>query len=134
MEPQNIPTLPKEEKKVFDMDTLVGYILLVGVILSLILIIAGSSWHWINTGNLQFDYSLQGKNFFNFLHLDLLALFAGDLRPRLLVNLGVAVLLLTPYLRVLASIFYFALVDRNWKYTAFTAFVFIVLTYSLFLR
>ena len=29
---------------------------------------------------------------------------------------------------------FFALVERNWKYTLFTTFVFAVLTYSLFLR
>jgi hypothetical protein len=35
---------------------------------------------------------------------------------------------------VLASMLYFALVERNGKYTAFTAFVLLTLTYSLFLR
>jgi uncharacterized membrane protein len=40
----------------------------------------------------------------------------------------------TPYLRVAASAVYFALVERNLKYTLFTLFVFAVLTYSLFLR
>jgi uncharacterized membrane protein len=40
----------------------------------------------------------------------------------------------TPYVRVLASLFYFAVVARNWKYTLFTGFVLTVLTYSLFLR
>jgi len=43
-------------------------------------------------------------------------------------------LLLTPYARVLASMLYFALVERNRKYTAFTTFVLLTLTYSLFLR
>ena len=43
-------------------------------------------------------------------------------------------LLLTPYVRVLASMLYFALVERNLKYSVFTAFVLLVLTYSLFLR
>ncbi len=118
----------------WDMEIYVGYILLVGVLLSLLLILTGSAWHWLNTGNLQFDYSLKGKNFFYFLYTDFQALIAGSWRPRLLVNLGVAALLLTPYLRVLVSILYFALVDHNWKYTAFTTFVFVVLTYSLFIR
>jgi uncharacterized membrane protein len=55
-------------------------------------------------------------------------------RPRLLISLGIVALLLTPYLRVLASMLFFAVVEHNWKYTAFTAFVLIVLTYSLVLR
>jgi uncharacterized membrane protein len=41
--------------------------------------------------------------------------------------------MLTPYIRVLASLLYFAFVERNRKYTVFTGFVFAVLTYSLFL-
>jgi uncharacterized membrane protein len=52
-------------------------------------------------------------------------------RPRLLVNLGIAVLMLTPYVRVLASMLYFMLVERNLKYGLFTAFVLAMLTYSL---
>ena len=42
--------------------------------------------------------------------------------------------MLTPYVRVLVSILYFAFSERNWKYALFTGFVFSVLTFSLFLR
>jgi len=42
--------------------------------------------------------------------------------------------MLTPFVRVLTSVFYFAFVERNWKYTLFTGFVLGLLTYSLFLR
>ncbi len=58
----------------------------------------------------------------------------AEFRPRLLVSLGIAALLLTPYLRVLASLLFFAFVEHNWKYSLFTGFVLAVLTYSLFLR
>ncbi|MGZ3606158.1 MAG: DUF1634 domain-containing protein, partial [Thermodesulfobacteriota bacterium] len=57
-----------------------------------------------------------------------------ELRPRVMINMGIAVLMLTPFVRVLASVFYFAFAERNWKYTLFTGFVLGVLTYSLFLR
>jgi uncharacterized membrane protein len=40
--------------------------------------------------------------------------------------------MLTPYVRVLASMLYFVLVERNVKYGLFTGFVLAVLTYSLF--
>ena len=53
-------------------------------------------------------------------------------RPRMLVNLGIAALMLTPYVRVLMSMLYFALVERNRKYAVFTAFVLAMLTYGLF--
>jgi uncharacterized membrane protein len=113
------------------MDVLVGYILLAGVLTSLVLVTAGIAWHWVREGNPRFDYTLAGTTVFQFLVDDVHALAAGELRPRLLLNLGIAVLLFTPYLRVFASVVYFALVERNAKYTVFTAFVLMTLTYSL---
>jgi Kef-type K+ transport system membrane component KefB len=44
------------------------------------------------------------------------------------------ILMLTPFFRVAASVFYFMIALKNWKYTLFTGFVLAVLTYSLFLR
>jgi len=73
-------------------------------------------------------------NLFEFLVKDIRQVADEDFRPRLLVNLGLAALMLTPYARVLASMLYFAFAEHNWKYTFFTGFVLSVLTYSLFLR
>jgi uncharacterized membrane protein len=117
-----------------DMDALVGYILIVGVLSSLALLAGGLVWRWMSTGSTRFDYQLAGMTVFQLVVTDVRQLTAGEWRPRLLVNLGLAVLLLTPYTRVLASMVYFALVERNVKYVAFTAFVLVTLTYSLFLR
>jgi len=116
------------------MDLLIGTILLVGVLTSLVLIAVGILWRWLRTGTIGMDYSIKGFNFFGFVVEELRQVSRGDFRPRLLVSLGIAVLMLTPFVRVLASVFYFAYEERNWKYAAFTAFVFAVLTYSLFLR
>ncbi len=118
----------------FDMEILVGYILLIGVLLSMALIAIGVAWRWLATGQLGLEYSISGMNLFEFVLTDLRQVFTDTLRPRLFVNLGIATLMLTPYVRVLASMLYFAFVERNRKYTVFTAFVFSVLTYSLFLR
>ena len=49
-------------------------------------------------------------------------------------SLGIAALMLTPYVRAGAPLAFFLLVERNWKYAAFTAFVLAVLSCSLFLR
>ncbi len=117
-----------------DMETLVGYILQVGVLLSAALLAVGLLWHWADTGSPRLDYTIGGLSFFQFLLADLRQALGGAVRPRLLVSLGIATLLLTPYLRVAASFLYFALVARDGKYTAFTGFVWAVLTYSLFLR
>lgn len=47
-------------------------------------------------------------NLFEFLPADIQQMFSGAFRPRLFVNLGIAALMLTPYVRVLASLLYFA--------------------------
>ena len=118
----------------FDMEILIGYILLVGVLLSMALLIIGLAWHWATTGHLRLEYPIMGMNLFEFVHISLRQIASGAIHPRLMVNLGIAVVMFTPYVRVLASMLYFALVERNGKYTLFTGFVFSVLTYSLFLR
>ncbi len=118
----------------FDMEVIVGFVLLGGVLASMALVGAGLTWRWMATGHLGFDYSISGMNLFEFVVTDIRQVADHAVRPRLLVNLGIAVLMLTPYARVLASMLYFALVERNGKYAVFTGLVFIVLTYSLFLR
>jgi uncharacterized membrane protein len=118
----------------FDMESLVGYILLAGILLSVALLAVGFVWRWLKVGNLRFEHSIVGMNFFEFISSTLGQMTSRAFRPRLFLNMGIAVLMLTPFVRVLASVFYFAFVEHNWKYTLFTAFVLTVLTYSLFLR
>jgi uncharacterized membrane protein len=122
------------KRSAVDVDALVGSLLLAGTLTSIALIAAGIVWRRVVSGQLGFDYQIAGMTIFDFVLLDVRQLFAGELRPRLLANLGIAILMLTPYARVLASTAYFALVERNLKYTAFSGFVLVVLTYSLFLR
>jgi|SRR5579859_3386744 len=115
-------------------EILIGRILRSGVVISTVLLIVGLFWHWRATGQVSFDYRIERMDFYEFLFTEARELGKGAFRPRLLVSLGIATLLLTPYLRVFASIVYFGVVDRDLKYTIFTAFVFGVLTYSLLLR
>jgi uncharacterized membrane protein len=117
-----------------NIETVVGYILLGGVLLSVALIAGGLAWHWVTTGQLQFEYLVGGMDLARFITNNLQQLIVGPIHPRYLINLGIAVLILTPYVRILASVLYFAFVARNWKYTLFTASVLGVLTYSLFGR
>jgi uncharacterized membrane protein len=116
------------------METLVGYILLGGVLLSVALIVIGTAWHWGTAGRLGLDYPLAGGNLFQFILGDARQAASGVFRPRLLVSTGIIALMLTPYVRVAASMVYFAAAEHNWKYTLFTLFVFTVLTFSLLLR
>lgn len=123
-----------ETKQEFDMDAVVGYILLVGVLISLALVMGALIWRWINTRTLAFDYTLKGTNLFQLVADEVRLAAQGALRPRLLMSLGIAMLMLTPYIRVLASMVYFMAWLKNWKYSVFTAVVLLTLTYSLFLR
>jgi len=117
-----------------DMESLVGYILLTGVLLSVALLSVSFVWRWARVGSLRFEHSIVGMNFFEFISFTLRQMASRAFRPRLFLNMGVGVLMLTPFVRVLASVVYFAFVEHNWKYTLFTVFVLSVLTYSLFLR
>jgi uncharacterized membrane protein len=117
-----------------DMETLVGDILLGGVMLSMLLALTGMAWHWVTTGHLQVEYPLVGMNLIQFMLTDVQGLASRSIRPRLLISAGIAVLMLTPYVRVLASMAYFALAEHNWKYTLFTGLVLGILTYTLLLR
>ena len=122
------------EARQLEMDVLVGYILLGGVLLSMALIIAGLFWKYVQSGGVRLEYELAGMNLFQFVVSEIHLAALGQVRPRLLINMGIVVLMLTPFFRVLASVVYFLVVLKNWKYTIFTLFVLLVLTGSLFLR
>src|SRR5512139_797127 len=100
----------------FDMESLVGYILLIGVLLSVALLVVGFVWRWASVGTLRFEHSIAGMNFFEFILSTLQQVTSQTLRPRLFLNMGIGILMLTPFVRVLASVFYFAFVEHNWKY------------------
>ena len=114
-----------------DMETVVGFTLLGGVLLSVSFIAAGLAWHWAVNGDLRLTYNLPATTVGGFIRDDVEQVAFSARRPRLLINVGIAILLLTPYVRVMASVISFA-VEGNWKYVAFTAFVLATLTYSLF--
>lgn len=116
------------------MERLIGWVLVVGVVASVTLIVGGSLWELVRAGHLVRNDRLSGMNVAALAASELGRLLAGELEPRLFVDLGVVVLLLTPFARVLASVFYFAAHERNLKYTVITLTVLAVLSYSLFVR
>lgn len=125
----------KEEVDERRMELMVGYLLLAGVVLSVASLLFGLVLDWVHHGTIRIVYLIKGVNYFQFLAHDILALTGPHLwGARTFVNLGIALLMFTPFFRVVASVFFFALEERNLKYTLFTLFVATVLTYSLFLR
>jgi uncharacterized membrane protein len=116
------------------MDTLVGTLLLIGVAISMVLIASGLVWAFARSGHAVLHYRIIGMNFYRFAAATGRSVARGHLTPALLVNAGIVTLMLTPFLRVFASVLYFAGVQRNAKYTLFTLFVLVVLAWSLFFR
>ena len=134
--PQN-PYAPTDKEEVDErrMELMVSYLLLAGVVLSIASLLLGLVLDWVHHGTLRLVYLIKGMNYFQFFVHDIAA-FAGPhvWASRTFVNLGIALLMFTPFFRVVASVVFFALEERNIKYTLFTFFVAAVLTYSLFLR
>lgn len=111
----------------------ISYLLVVGVIISLILVAAGILVYYLDSGGMGISQAssmfLRERNFFYFL-LDLFRGGGGQDRGLWLITLGIAVLILTPYARVILSFVYF-MRERDWKYTLFTFLVLVLLTISL---
>jgi len=118
------------------LETANSYMLIVGVIVSLLLELAGITLLYRSYGNLAISQDtsvfIRGRDFFTFIYQQ----FTGS-HPAgpgiLLMTVGIIVLILTPYLRVVASAVYFA-VEKNIKYVVITLFVLIVVTLSLTLH
>jgi uncharacterized membrane protein len=114
------------------LEGLISYILITGVVISLFLEAAGLVLFFRSSGSLAICHEnriiLRANDFFALLG----RLFSAPYSSRSirLMTLGIAVLILTPYIRAVLSVIYFASV-RNFTYLAVTLFVLIILTVSL---
>lgn len=114
------------------LERVISYVLIIGVVTSLLFEIAGMLLFHRVYGSLAISHDsrmfLRGKNFFIFL----VQLFSGSPAslPIRLITLGIAVLILTPYVRAILSVIYFA-VKGNGKYLVITLVVLTILTISL---
>ena len=118
------------------LETTISYLLIVGVVISLFLEVIGLilSYHsYANLNILENNVAfIRGENFFSFVY----TLFQRENVQNsalLSMTLGLVVLILTPYVRVITSVVYFAW-KKNSKYVLVTLFVLITLTISLALH
>ena len=118
----------------FDLAIGVGTILAAGIMASLLLLSTGFLWQWIATGDPVLRDALPRTSIARTIAGEVSGFVHQGLNPARLVNFGIIILLLTPYLRVALSLGYFLFVERNPEYAAITGFVLVVLSYSLFLR
>lgn len=126
----------KNNEKESKFEKAISYLLIIGVSISILFEIIGLSLFYYYFRHLNISgigmMFIHGKNFFSFLT----ELFRGEYAQNnaiLFMTFGITILILTPYLRVLISIIYFAF-NRNIKYTIITLFVFIILTISLIMH
>ena len=117
----------------FDMEDLISTILRSGIVLSSGLILAGLILTWSGTGHVSAEHHLYGTNLLQFVLADFRRIGTPSVWSSVLIHVGLVVLLLTPYLRVAASVLYFATVARSWKRALLSGLVFATLTYLLFL-
>lgn len=113
------------------METLVSIILRNGILLSTGLIVAALVVYGRKKGAIDFGDNIQARSITHLLKDDLYRVKAPWLHPPVLIHLSVAMLMLTPYARVVASMFYFVGVERNWKHALLTGIVLVILTIIL---
>jgi len=111
---------------------LVEVILLAGLILAISLIITGLVWQWILTGTFGVFPAIAAMNLLEYSIYTLRNATVEGMGPAALANSGIAVLLFTPFVRVLASVIFFGFREHNRIYTAFTGFVLVILGIVLF--
>jgi uncharacterized membrane protein len=119
------------------LETIISYLLIIGVVLSIVLEIAGIAIFYSSRSNLGIILDdramfIQGRDFFAFLY-QIFVRKPTQGTGIFLMTLGVATLILTPFVRVIASALYFAW-KKDSKYVLITAFVLVAITISLALH
>ncbi len=117
------------------LETAISWVLLIGLAVSMILELAGIVLYARDYGRLTTSRDpavfIRGHDFFSFI-ADQFRSHAGSPASVLMIA-GIIVLMITPYVRVLLSVFYFAW-EKDLKYVLITLFVLAVLTVSLVLH
>ena len=118
------------------LETAISYLLIIGVIFSLILEAIGLTLFYYSFANLNILENevvfIREENFFSFV---ITTLQGENIQNSaiLFMTLGLITLISTPYIRVITSVIYFAW-EKNRKYLLLTLFVLIILTVSLILH
>ena len=116
----------------FDREPFIGSILRAGFLLSALCIGVAVVWQSATSSLRHFVEPIQSTNAADLLHDGLTRIRSVQEWPVGLLCIGITSLLLTPYARVLASCWYFAVIERNKPYACFTGVISLILTYVLF--
>ncbi|MGB9728696.1 MAG: DUF1634 domain-containing protein [Thermoprotei archaeon] len=117
-----------------DLEIIIGYILAIGVITSLVIESLGLTMYIIDKGTTQIDLNDENMHIkFQDFFIYLSNITQSTFHKFDYINImafGLAILMLTPYLRVVASVLYF-IFTHNYKYVIITLIVLTILTLSL---
>ncbi len=119
--------------KGMEIEAVLALTLTVGAVASASLITVGLGSYYYSKGNLSLNNPLSAKDLFSLLGSGFWKLDTNRSSPRSLIDLGIAILMLTPYVSVAASTVGF-LVQKNLQYAAMGGLVWIILSYSLLVR
>jgi uncharacterized membrane protein len=115
------------------LESLISYLLIIGVITAVVLEVIGITLYYGTYGNVAYSQApnlyITGENFFAFVVERIQNLFVTENAIAFMVA-GIIVLVLVPFVRAIASCLYFAW-EKNWKYVLITLFVIVILTISL---
>ena len=114
---------------------MISWILIIGVVASVVFESLGLVLNYASTRSLTLtispEWHVQAPNFFSFVASAIPSALAG-VSAVSLVTVGVILLMLTPYVRVVASVIYFAL-QKDYRYLGITLLVLAIITTSLLL-
>ncbi|MEM1633026.1 MAG: DUF1634 domain-containing protein [Sulfolobales archaeon] len=109
-----------------DLEVMLGYILIIGVIIGLIFLTLGLALYCYSHGfSIDFSQSIEYRDLIGWI----LALPSLPLLQKI-ISIGLIAIIITPYIRVLASLAWFTYF-RDLKFIAFTSFVAVMLTLSI---
>lgn len=118
------------------LENIISILFMVGVVISLLLETAGIVLYYFSYHSLEISSSdavfVRGHDFFGFIYQFIRAGHTNGTAITL-ITAGIVVLVLTPFMRVLFSVAYFAW-EKNFKYVLITLFVLAVITVSLTLH
>lgn len=109
-----------------DLETILGYLLITGVLIGLVFLVIGVSYYVYQRGvSIDLSESLRYRSIISWVE----AIKDMDFRDKIL-SIGLLAIILTPYIRAVLSLLWFVY-HRDKKFILFTLFVVSVLTLSL---
>ncbi|MCS7365925.1 MAG: DUF1634 domain-containing protein [archaeon GB-1867-035] len=117
-----------------ELEVLISRLLTFGVFLSIFFVSIGVGLYLMQTGGLTLalgdEWFLKGETVFDVLSNIIGKLFSWSDLSFVFMSMGILLLMLTQYIRVIMSVIYFIFI-KDWKYVAITLAVSIILTLSL---